>query len=97
MQCKWSLLETDGTLNWADAHLTVVGISQAEKARDFLAAQFIDQKMPAPQSYYTSPLDRCLMTAQVTFSELELPAGRPFVPTVKEVISHLSRIPKILF
>ncbi|MCJ1382071.1 hypothetical protein MMC17_005183 [Xylographa soralifera] len=84
--CKWSLLETDGTLSWADAHLTAVGVSQVEKVHDFWAAQFIDQKMPAPQSYYTSPLDRCLMTAQVTFSELELLAEQPFVPTVKELL-----------
>ncbi|MCJ1436982.1 hypothetical protein MMC27_006365 [Xylographa pallens] len=84
--CKWSLLETDGTLSWADAHLTALGVSQAEKAHDFWAEQFMDQKMPAPQSYYTSPLDRCLMTARATFSELELPGGRPFVPTVKELL-----------
>ncbi|MCJ1402910.1 hypothetical protein MMC11_006131 [Xylographa trunciseda] len=84
--CKWSLLETDGTLSWADAHLTPLGIAQAQTAHDFWATQLADQKMPAPQSYYTSPLDRCLMTAQITFSELELPVERPFVPTVKELV-----------
>jgi broad specificity phosphatase PhoE len=40
--------------------------------------------MPAPQSYYTSPLSRCLTTANITFAGLSLPASRPFVPTVKE-------------
>lgn len=40
--------------------------------------------MPAPQSYYTSPLSRCLVTANITFADLSLPASRPFAPTVKE-------------
>ena len=90
MKCEWSLLGGDGVLSWADAHLTAIGVSQAKKVHDFWAAQFTDQKMPAPQSYYTSPLDRCLMTAQVTFSKLELPAESPFKPTVKEVNPYLS-------
>jgi broad specificity phosphatase PhoE len=42
--------------------------------------------MPAPQSYYSSPLSRCLITANITFSDLPLPAKRPFVPVVKEFL-----------
>ena len=41
--------------------------------------------IPYPQSYYTSPLTRCLRTANTTFSGLELPVYDPFVPTVKEL------------
>lgn len=40
--------------------------------------------MPAPESYYTSPLSRCTITANLTFNGLDLPPSRPFVPTVKE-------------
>lgn len=40
--------------------------------------------MPYFQSYYTSPLSRCTTTAERTFGNLELPAGRRFHPVVKE-------------
>ena len=42
--------------------------------------------MPAPQSYYTSPLYRCLQTANISYAGLDLPANRPFVPVVKELL-----------
>jgi broad specificity phosphatase PhoE len=45
-----------------------------------------DQKIPAPESYYTSPLVRCLQTASLTFSGLSLPAARPFAPIIKELL-----------
>ena len=41
-------------------------------------------KTPLPESYYSSPLTRCLQTANITFSSLPLPNGRHFIPTVKE-------------
>jgi broad specificity phosphatase PhoE len=31
------------------------------------------------------PLTRCLQTANITFSTLDLPSGNPFTPTVKEL------------
>jgi broad specificity phosphatase PhoE len=42
------------------------------------------QHLPAPESYYTSPLTRCLQTAALTFDVLALPADRAFAPVVKE-------------
>jgi len=33
------------------------------------------------------PLTRCLQTANITFSTLDLPSGKPFIPTVKELSS----------
>jgi broad specificity phosphatase PhoE len=42
--------------------------------------------VPYPQSYYTSPLTRCLKTANLTFSDLALPEEYPFVPTIKELL-----------
>lgn len=41
--------------------------------------------MPAPQSYYASPLYRTLDTCRLTFSGLSLPSDRPFRPLVKEM------------
>ena len=84
--CYYSLLDGNGTVVWADALLTEPGIAQAVKANAFWRSQLATQKMPAPQSYYSSPLSRCLITANITFSDLPLPAGRPFAPTVKEFL-----------
>ena len=41
--------------------------------------------MPFFESYYSSPLARCTITANLTFGDIELPEERPFVPTVKEL------------
>ncbi|RYP21922.1 hypothetical protein DL765_001998 [Monosporascus sp. GIB2] len=85
-RCYWSKLEGNGTAVWADAKLTPDGVAQALKANAFWASQMKNEGMPAPQSFYTSPLSRCLATADLTFSGLQLPAGRPFVPIIKEFL-----------
>lgn len=84
--CYWSLLNGNGTSTWADAHLTQNGIDQALVANAFWANALADAGIPAPQSYYVSPLARCLATANLTFSGLELPGDRPFKPLVKELL-----------
>ena len=44
-------------------------------------------KIPVPESYYVSPLTRCLKTALLTFSNLALPpTARSFQPVVKELL-----------
>ncbi|KAG9229379.1 histidine phosphatase superfamily [Amylocarpus encephaloides] len=82
--CYWSLLDGNGTSVWADAHITPNGVAQAEKAANYWASRITLQKIPLPESYYTSPLTRCLETASLTFSKLPLPRKQPFIPTVKE-------------
>jgi broad specificity phosphatase PhoE len=86
--CYWSKLSGNGSMTWADAHLTANGIAQAQVAHDFWRAAIMKQGIPVPQSYYVSPLDRCLATANVTFAGLEdvLPREYPFVPVVKELL-----------
>jgi broad specificity phosphatase PhoE len=83
--CYWSKLDGNGTISWADARITEKGASQALLANAFWKKGLADSKIPAPQSYYTSPMDRCLATANLTFSGLELPSERQFKPMVKEV------------
>lgn len=83
-QCHWSKLDGNGTISWSDAQLTETGIEQAEFTRDAWAAQMKDS-VPLPETYYVSPLDRCLATANVTFGKLPLAEEKPFIPTVKEV------------
>ncbi|CAK7267901.1 putative phosphoglycerate mutase pmu1 [Sporothrix epigloea] len=84
--CYWGQQDGNGTVVWADARLTPTGEAQAQKAHRFWAGQLADQKQPAPERYYTSPLTRCLQTASITFGGLALPLPHPFVPTVKEFL-----------
>lgn len=76
----------NATVSWFDADLDPNGIAQAETAHNYWASEFVNQKTPYPQSYYTSPLTRCLQTANITFNGLELPKEYPFVPKVKELL-----------
>ncbi|RDW78393.1 hypothetical protein BP5796_06245 [Coleophoma crateriformis] len=78
--CYWSELDGNGTIVWADAHITPNGIAQAQIANTFWTSQIANQKQSLPQSYYTSPLSRCLETVNITFSGLT-----EQVPTVKEL------------
>lgn len=85
----WAKLETDGELYWSDAHLTETGIGQALMNNAVMKAQFGESKMPPPQAYYSSPMYRCLQTANLTFGGLALPKDRPFRPTIKELMREV--------
>ena len=82
--CYYSELDGNSTVTWSDAHLSPLGVTQALAVNEFWASEIKDQKIPTPQSYYTSPLTRCLQTANYTFNGLDLPARYPFIPEVKE-------------
>ncbi|MCJ1255576.1 hypothetical protein MMC24_003393 [Lignoscripta atroalba] len=83
--CYWSEKDGNGTVIWADARITPKGIAQAQIANAFWASEISNQKIPTPESYYTSPLTRCLETVNITFSGLDLPSRHPFLPVVKEL------------
>ena len=75
-----------GIGEWMDAPLTPEGIRQAKDASNFWL-KFSERNITAlPQSYYVSPLDRCLATAGYTFGPLQLPKDRPYKPVVKEML-----------
>lgn len=84
--CYWSLVDGNGTVRWDDAQVTPEGVKQALAVNAFWASELKIQKVPPPRSYYTSPLTRCLTTANLTFSGLDLPSRHPFVPVVKEFL-----------
>lgn len=86
VQCYWGLLEGNGTSVWRDAQLTEPGIAQCTKANNFWKQALAVEKIPAPESYYSSPLIRSATTANLTFNGLDLPADRPFAPTFKEFL-----------
>ncbi|OAA34180.1 Histidine phosphatase superfamily, clade-1 [Metarhizium rileyi] len=75
----------NGTITWADPLLTPDGFKEAEKANGFYRRLYEQQSMPRFESYYSSPLKRCLQTANTTFGTLDLPTEYPFVPTIKEL------------
>ncbi|KAH8919919.1 phosphoglycerate mutase-like protein [Atractiella rhizophila] len=66
----WSKLDGNGTITWMDADLTENGIAQATKANTFWKKEVKEQKISLPTAYYSSPLRRCLNTAQLTWSGL---------------------------
>ncbi|KAF2027018.1 phosphoglycerate mutase-like protein [Setomelanomma holmii] len=84
--CYWSELDGNGTVTWADAKLTATGVQQAQRVNRFWAHLIKDEKITPPETYYTSPLCRCLDTARLTFTGLDLPRRSPFVPVIKELL-----------
>jgi broad specificity phosphatase PhoE len=84
--CYWSELDGNGTVTWADPKLTEDGVKQADKAHSFWAHLLKDEKISAPETYYTSPLQRCLDTIRIIYTGLDLPRKSPFVPIVKEFL-----------
>ena len=90
--CHWAALDGNGTSTWADAHLTPQGEADALAVNAYWRELISKEKIPTPESYYTSPLDRCMRTAQLTFSDLPLPPSRPFEPTVKELLRETNGV-----
>lgn len=76
--CYYSTLEGDGNLVWADAHLTSIGTAQALSVNSFWKAMITKQGVLTPQRFYTSPLERCLRTARLTWDGITLPGGGTF-------------------
>ena len=85
-QCYYAELDGNSSVTWSDAHLDRAGISQAISNNLFWAHEISEQKIQVPQSYYVSPLTRCLETANYTYSNLSLPRQYPFKPLVKEFL-----------
>lgn len=84
--CYWSELDGNGTVTWADAKLTETGVVQAKRVNTFWKHLIKDEKITTPESYYTSPLYRCLDTAKLTFASIDLPRKNPFKPVIKELL-----------
>ncbi|KAJ8602855.1 hypothetical protein MRB53_042347 [Persea americana] len=85
----WSKLDGTGDVVWSDSRLTSLGKQQARDANAFLREQIQDKGLPCPQTYYVSPLIRCLQTADITWSNIDLPADLPFEPVIKEMIREV--------
>lgn len=84
--CYWAPRDGNSTVTWADAKLTEVGIQQALKVKDFWNHLIKDEKITPPEVYYSSPMDRCLDTARLTWEGVKLPPKSKFKPIVKELL-----------
>ena len=84
--CYWSERDGNSTVTWADAKLTENGKQQALRVNAFWNHLIADESISPPESFYTSPLYRCLDTARLTFEGVKLPRNTPFVPVVKEFL-----------
>ncbi|CAF3653967.1 unnamed protein product [Fusarium graminearum] len=84
--CYWGPLPGNGTSVWEDALLTPAGVAESHKANAYFKSRFEDEGMPFFDSYYASPLARCVQTAHETFTGIKFPKDKPFVPMVKELL-----------
>ncbi|KAK1596662.1 phosphoglycerate mutase [Colletotrichum navitas] len=80
----WSHLDGDGVVTWLDAELVDKGIQQAKELSAFWAGATSTEKVPFPESFYTSPLRRCLETSRLAFGALVEAKGEEFRPLIKE-------------
>ncbi|KAL0940394.1 phosphoglycerate mutase [Colletotrichum truncatum] len=80
----WSRLDGDGVVTWLDAELVDTGIRQARDLNAFWKAVTTAEGVPFPESFYTSPLRRCLETSKLAFGSLVEERGQEFTPVIKE-------------
>ncbi|KAJ2901815.1 histidine phosphatase superfamily [Zalerion maritima] len=88
LQNHWSLLDGDGTVTWADAHLVPAGIEQAKTLGALWESAVTTECVPLPQTLYCSPLARCLETCKLEFTPVfsALLDAPSFKPKVRELL-----------
>ncbi|CAG7558873.1 unnamed protein product [Fusarium equiseti] len=84
--CYWGVQSGNATATWEDPLLTPAGLSECYKANAYFKSRYESEGMPFFESYYASPLARCMQTAHYTFDGIKLPKNKPFVPIVKELL-----------
>ncbi|TQS31794.1 hypothetical protein Golomagni_07916, partial [Golovinomyces magnicellulatus] len=82
--CYWAEKTGNGTITWEDPVLTDAGTAEAVKANGFFKSAFETGGLPYFESYYSSPLKRCIQTSEITFGNLTLPPNHQFHPVIKE-------------
>lgn len=84
------MLDGADGITWFDANLTGIGQGQALDVHE-LWQSTLPNGIPAPETYYVSPMTRAIETADLTFNGLSLPENGKYKPIVKEVGTRLSR------
>lgn len=81
--CYWQMQEGNGTMEWYDAELTANGQKQIESLSEAWKEQLYTNGAPFPQSFYVSPMRRCLQTYNDTWSSITNQSDK-YVPVIKE-------------
>ncbi|CAI5758655.1 unnamed protein product [Candida verbasci] len=63
-RCNWSLKDGDGKIEWYDAELTPLGVSNGIKLSEKISNH---EDFPRSDNFYVSPLRRCLQTWNLTW------------------------------
>lgn len=97
--CYYSLLDgdldKDSGIIWADAQLSKLGRSQAHNMSKLWESQITTAKMPIPELWFSSPMERACRTAEITFQSLQqngILKDAKFIPTVKELLRETNGI-----
>lgn len=93
--CYWAELDgdPDSNISWSDAHLSKLGQQQAREQNRFWRSQLAEEKMPKPQAWFASPMDRACKTLEITFKSLyEEGVVHGWKPTVKEFLRETNGI-----
>ncbi|KAF1970084.1 phosphoglycerate mutase-like protein, partial [Bimuria novae-zelandiae CBS 107.79] len=83
--CYYSMLDGADGMTWSDAVLTEVGQGQAKDVHG-LWQKLLPEGIPAPETYYVSPLTRTIQTADLSFKGLALPDDKLYRPYIKELL-----------
>lgn len=85
--------DPDSNISWSDAHLSKLGQQQAREQSEFWTKQIREAKMPAPRSWFVSPMNRACKTCEITFTPLSQSGilGQ-WKPTVKEYLRETNGI-----
>lgn len=79
-------MDGDGEIIWTDSQLNGDGVEQA-KELGLLWSKFVaEDKIPLPETIYSSPLARCLETTRLVFANVVSVQGVQFHPIVKELL-----------
>lgn len=79
--CYWSIQYGNETMEWYDATLTDNGYDQVNTLSESWKKQLFTNNAPLPQSYYVSPMRRCLQTYNYTWFSI---LNDTRVPLIKE-------------
>ncbi|KAH8765310.1 histidine phosphatase superfamily [Diaporthe sp. PMI_573] len=82
----WSKLDGDGTRTWFDPELVKEGVDEAKDLGRFFADGVKNKGFSLPDTIYTSPLARCLVTTKLVFKDVMEGQGKPFKPEIKELL-----------
>ncbi|KIJ31716.1 hypothetical protein M422DRAFT_36152 [Sphaerobolus stellatus SS14] len=91
---KWARLNGDGNIVWGpDPKLTELGIEQAKTAHNAWIEE-LKAGIPLPESLYSSPFNRAIHTALITFDGIliNMPEGQQKRPLIKELLREMNGV-----